>query len=354
MATAKRRPQRPPAATAVSGGPRRLGNQQPPSRRPSSGAQRRYQRAQKGRTNLIAWGSVLGVVILVLVLVLVRVTSSPNSSSSSSSGIATGRDPALASAEYVKAVTTIPASVFDSVGTNGETVKSLGNLTVTKGQTLLTSGGKPRFVYVGAEFCPYCAVERYAMIAALSRFGTFSHLHETSSGSSDGNIPTFSFYHASYKSPYLVFTPYEEEDRQEPSPQPLVTPPRSVLSLYAKYDGNASGQPSTPFNKTGGSGIPFLDVANRFTSVGATSALYAVANSGNLDNGGPGRLQLANALRSPGSSLGKYVNAKAFIADANYLTAEVCAVDGGRPSAVCSSAGVQAAAKQLAAATPVG
>ena len=245
MATAKRRPQRPPAPAA--GGPRRLGNQQPP--RPSSGAQRRAARARRQRTNWIAWGSVGLVVVVVAVLVIVRVTGS-SSPGSTSSGITSGQDPALASASYVKAVTTIPASVFDSVGTNGEAVP----FTVTKGQPSLTSNGLPRMVYVGAEYCPYCAVERYAMIAALSRFGTFKGLHQTSSGPNDGDIPTFSFYHSSYTSKYLVFTPYEEADRNQKA---LVIPPTSVTELYVTYDGDPStGRPAAPFNSSSGAGDP--------------------------------------------------------------------------------------------------
>ena len=41
---------------------------------------------------------------------------------------------------------------------------------------LLTADGKPLVLYVGAEYCPYCAAERCAMVQALSRFGTFSNL----------------------------------------------------------------------------------------------------------------------------------------------------------------------------------
>jgi len=49
---------------------------------------------------------------------------------------------------------------------------------VTKGQSLLSAktsdGTVPRFGLLGGEFCPHCAVMRWALISALSRFGTFS------------------------------------------------------------------------------------------------------------------------------------------------------------------------------------
>ena len=37
--------------------------------------------------------------------------------------------------------------------------------------TALTSNGKPEMLYIGAEFCPYCAASRWSMALALSRFG---------------------------------------------------------------------------------------------------------------------------------------------------------------------------------------
>ena len=36
---------------------------------------------------------------------------------------------------------------------------------------------------MGAEYCPYCAAQRWAMIVALSRFGTFSGLTTVHSAS---------------------------------------------------------------------------------------------------------------------------------------------------------------------------
>ena len=38
---------------------------------------------------------------------------------------------------------------------------------------------------MGAEFCPYCATERWSVVMALSKFGTFSHLVGTTSSSTD-------------------------------------------------------------------------------------------------------------------------------------------------------------------------
>ena len=43
--------------------------------------------------------------------------------------------------------------------------------------TPLMSGGKPEVFYAGSEACPFCGVQRWGMIVALSQFGTFSNLH---------------------------------------------------------------------------------------------------------------------------------------------------------------------------------
>jgi len=30
--------------------------------------------------------------------------------------------------------------------------------------------------YVGGEYCPYCAIQRWALLVALSKFGSFTNL----------------------------------------------------------------------------------------------------------------------------------------------------------------------------------
>src|SRR5438876_6623085 len=36
--------------------------------------------------------------------------------------------------------------------------------------------GKPVVLYVGAQYCPFCAAERWALVLALSRFGHWAGL----------------------------------------------------------------------------------------------------------------------------------------------------------------------------------
>jgi hypothetical protein len=71
-------------------------------------------------------------------------------------------------------------------------------------------------LYVGAEFCPFCAAERWPLLLALSRFGTFSNLKESHSSAADvfPNTPTVSFYGSTYESDYVAFTPVETATNQ--------------------------------------------------------------------------------------------------------------------------------------------
>ncbi len=326
-----------------SGGPRRLG---PEQAKKSPGAQRRQARAQRQSSKRIGW-IIVGVVVIALLGVLLPKVFSSSPANNSTTVDVTGQHPSLASAAMVDPVVTVPASVFDSIGVRGQAAPFI----VTKGQTPLIINAKPAFVYVGGEYCPFCAAMRWSMVAALSRFGTFSKLKVTSSAPTDGNIPTFSFLGSTYTSKYITFSPYEESDRQQ---NPLQIPPANIQKLYAKYDG--TGTTGTIFSP-GGTGIPFLDVANRYVSAGdppSVASFVGSADNGPLVNGGPGTIAIAQAVHDPNSSVGKGIGASNFIVMANFISAAICNSDGGQPSTVCNSPGVKAAAAVLAKATPIG
>ena len=96
---------------------------------------------------------------------------------------------------------------------------------------------------MGAEYCPYCGAARWAMIVALSRFGTFSGLSTVhlSSTDVDPNTPTWSFFQVTYTSKYLTFTPVEMTTNVPDSTSPsgyvtLQTPSAAQQALMNKYD----------------------------------------------------------------------------------------------------------------------
>ena len=100
--------------------------------------------------------------------------------------------------------TPVSTSVLqDLTGVNDTTLSAVGLPTgVSPPASIsggaLASGGKPEVLYIGGEFCPYCAIQRWALIVALSHFGTFSGLEfwESSAGDINAMTPTFSFANA--------------------------------------------------------------------------------------------------------------------------------------------------------------
>jgi len=221
-----------------------------------------------------------------------------------------------APASVVTPLTTVPASALDSVGVGTTTTDTTKKLT----GAALTSKGKPRVLYAGAEYCPYCAFERWGMVVALSRFGTFTGLDLMKSSPTDvyPNMNTLSFRNASYTSKYLVFDGTELQDRNG-----------AVLQELPAAD-------NALFSSIGGGSYPFIDVGGRWyqSTSGTTTALNAVH--------GKTWQQIADALKDPSSPV-----AKAVLGTANQLTAQICSITNDQPSTVCSASGVQAAAKAL-------
>jgi Domain of unknown function (DUF929) len=348
---AKRKSNRGPAPRPQSASSaRRLGSPEQQVRQ-SAGAQRRRNAATKrgpNKTSVV----IIGIVIVIAAVFIVIAVTGGKTPAKSTNGVASGQDPVLASIpQMVQPVATIPLSVYNSVGVFGQQLPQ----TVTKDQTPLTSASLPEALYVGAEYCPYCAMTRWAIVAALSRFGTFSKLKMTSSANDDGDIPTFSFLRSTYKSPYLVFTPYEGLDRNQDT---LQVEPASVTALYTKYDGNETTDvAAAPFNPSG-VGIPFLDFGNKLVSSGAPGFLNPVFDA--LQGGGPASTTaaasaiIASSMHDPSTAEASAIGAKYLIALANYLSADVCTIDGNKPANVCGSSGVMAALAQIKAAKPVG
>lgn len=157
-------------------------------------------------------------------------------------------------------------------------------------------------------------------MAALSRFGTFSHLGATHSSTTDvyPGTKTFSFYKSSYKSKYISFTPIETQTNQQQgnSYAPLQTPTPTESQLFNAYD-------TAPYTPVQG-GIPFMDIANHFLITGATY------NPGVIN--GKSMNQIASGITNPSSNISKNVNASA-----NLITAAVCSSTHNQPSLVCNS-----------------
>ena len=226
----------------------------------------------------------------------------------------------------VRAVTGVPAATLDKVGAG-----SVQAVPRKVDAPALTSGGKPKVLYVGAEYCPFCAAQRWPVVVALSRFGTWAGLGQTTSASDDvyPDTSTLSFHGATYASDYLSFTGVETTDRTK------VKVVRKLDQLTAADSTTFQTYDQPPYITGSAGSIPFLDLGGSYVSSGASFDPQLLA--------GMSHRQVAAALADPTSPVAKAVDGSA-----NVLTAALCEVTGQQPAAVCTAPGVAAAAKTLA------
>lgn len=283
-------------------------------------ARRRQQRTPwwQQRRTLTIGGTVIGVALVVVLFVVYALNAAAG----------TAENAKLASASLVQAVTNVSPQVSDAVNTGGlpNPYHALPGATALNGPS-----GKPEVLYIGAEYCPFCAADRWSLIVALSRFGTFSNLHTITSSGNDSypNTPTFTFYGSTYQSQYVDFVPVETSTRDPNTP--LQTPTSDQLNILTKYD----APPYIPSTATTSAGsIPFLDIGNQYVMVGSGYSPQVL--------GGYTWDQIANALDNPGSPI-----TKGIVGNANYITAAICKLTNNQPGSSCSSAALQQIEGQL-------
>jgi Domain of unknown function (DUF929) len=257
--------------------------------------QARVDQRRRARTIL---SSVVAVAVVIAVIAVVAINS--GGAKNNPDGNRTG-----AASAIVNAVTGVASSTDDTVGQGNASLSAIKAIS----DAALTSDNKPELLFIGAEFCPFCAAERWSIINALSRFGTLSHLNQIRSATDDGNLATFSFYKSSYTSKYLSFVPVEDEDR---SSQPLVSPTAAQMTIWKKYTSES---------------FPFMDFGGKYV---VTNAGYTDTDLSGLD-----WTQITNDLKDPTSTI-----AKDIVGEANILTKMICQLTNGQPATVCSAAGL--------------
>jgi thiol-disulfide isomerase/thioredoxin len=263
------------------------------------------RRAETRRRALITGGSIVVVLALVVAFIVVKLNGSPARAGAAAADVAVARE-----------VTGIPAATFNAVGAG--TAAGLGPIS---GQPELTLDGKPELLYMGGQYCPYCAAERWAIAAALSRFGTLSGLRFIHSSPTDAypDTPTLSFDQARYASKYLAFVPVEWYSEKPGAATPtgyayLQQPTPQEAALFARYGGS----------------FPFVDIGNRYL---VPKAQYLPS-----DLAGLSWAQVAAAMRDPSSPVGRDIDGAA-----NMITAAICKLTHGQPAGVGTSAGVAGA-----------
>jgi hypothetical protein len=177
-------------------------------------------------------------------------------------------------------------------------------------------------LFVGGQFCPFCASMRWPFVKALSRFGTFSGLGEMHSRVGvDGfnfSIPTYDFVHMTYSSPYVTLRTVEIADVNG---NPLQALDDDETDLVNHLDPGGA----IPFVFVGGTYVAQLPYSPLLLQGRSYSQIVAEVNS---ENPGP---------------LGQAVNA-----EADALTAAVCTTDGAQPASVCGQPAIQALIHRLA------
>jgi hypothetical protein len=272
-----------------------------------------------GHRRVVVIAAACALLVIAATLVMVRLTAVQRT------------DPALA--RLITEVTTVP------VGTSMPGWRALADpaspdeaywsmLTISLDTHQAVSGpplrrdGKPEVLYAGTEYCPYCAMESWPLIVALSRFGAFSGLATSRSSRFEQLAPVdgWTFYGSRYTSRYLSFVPVERYSNV-------------LVNAKANPDAGTSYrvlQRFTPaqraiFRKYDKSGAtPFLDFANRAVQIGSDLPLSPRMAAGKS------WARLAAALRRPKTPLGA-----ALLGEADVLTAELCGLTGDRPAAAC-------------------
>jgi hypothetical protein len=175
----------------------------------------------------------------------------------------------------------------------------------------LNQSGLPEVLYIGGEYCPYCAAERWSLAIALSKFGNFSADNSSFIGymvsaTGDQNLSTITFRNASFTSQYVSFVAVEAWDRNA---QPFQTISPSEQLLFSQYNPTQV--------------IPFIDIDNQYMINFAqpdTALLQHLSWE-----------QIYSQLNNPSSPVAQSIDGAA----ATIISA-ICNVDGGKPQSVCS------------------
>jgi hypothetical protein len=182
--------------------------------------------------------------------------------------------------------------------------------------TPFSSNGRPVVVFIGGEFCQFCAIERWALVMTLMRFGNFTSLHYMTAGATEGDYATFTFVGSSYSSSYISFRPYEAADRSD---APLQSVPANYSAVWSHF----------------GSGFPFVDVGNTYVSPSSVLANPSILTSKNWT-------QIISGISSSDATGLQIKEA------ANLFTAVICKVTQGSPSGVCTASPISSIVASIA------
>jgi thiol-disulfide isomerase/thioredoxin len=187
--------------------------------------------------------------------------------------------------------------------------KVLGRFVEVSKDTMRRAG-KLFVFFMGAEYCPYCAAERWAIVRSLQKFGQWDGLKQTISAARDEpflNLPTYDFTKATYTSPNIEFVAREIKDREFKPLQKLL---KTEEKLLRKFNPKRE--------------IPFLLIGGRFTQIGS---------------GFSPKIFIGHTFRQTETELKKVESEirKTIDDEANIISALLCV--SGLPPELCKEAG---------------
>ncbi|HEX4753300.1 MAG TPA: DUF929 family protein [Solirubrobacterales bacterium] len=199
---------------------------------------------------------------------------------------------------------------------------ALGQVRRESGEPLL-DGGKPLVFFMGAEWCPFCASERWALVEATFRFGEWSGLGELHSREGQdyfASLPTYDLTQATYTSKYLSL---RHKELATVDGEPLQKLGSFEEGLVDEYDERGS--------------IPFLFASGppgRYTvELGFSPGLLTGQTFASLRKG------VAAAAPTPAvEAIGGQTDA---------ITALICKLDGRQPASVCAKGSIPALEGEL-------
>jgi thiol-disulfide isomerase/thioredoxin len=209
-----------------------------------------------------------------------------------------------------------------SVRPGGAASVALGQVRRESGEPFL-DGGRPMIFFMGAEWCPFCASERWALVEATSRFGKWSGLRELRSREGQDyfpSLPTYDLTRATYTSDYLSLRHKE----------------------VATVDGD-------PLQKLGSFEQKLVD---GYDDAGSIPFLFAAGSSGRYTVElaySPGLLggQTFASLRKAVAAEAPTPAVEAIGGEADAITALICKLDGGQPGSVCATGSIPALEEEI-------
>jgi thiol-disulfide isomerase/thioredoxin len=187
----------------------------------------------------------------------------------------------------------------------------------------LLDGGKPLVFFMGAEWCPFCASERWGLVEATSRFGKWSGLKELRSREGQDYFPALATYdlsQATYTSDHISIRHIEVATVEGDPLQKLGSFEEGLVNGYDKLGG-----------------VPFLFASGpvgRYT-------VELPYSPGLLDGQSFASLRKEVAADAPTPAV------EAIDGQADAITALICKLDGRQPASVCTKGSIPALEGEL-------